>query len=185
MAVAGLLMFGKTVRDEITSNIFLTKGFPRAISIIMVIFIAIIPITKIPLKYALFINRSRPIISSMDKMLSLDARSIASPGFLTGMSETSRGLLRSLVRIVVTVVILIIGIFVPSFDTVMSLMGSVLGFSICIILPLAFYLKIFGHEMSTKEKILDWFMMVVSAVLAVVGTVWVCLPASMTGAIAY
>lgn len=127
---------------------------------------------------------SRPIISSMDKMLSLDARSIASPGFLTGMSETSRGLLRSLVRIVVTVVILIIGIFVPSFDTVMSLMGSVFCFSICIILPLTFYLKIFGHEMSTKEKILDWFMIVVSVILAVVGTVWVCLPASMTGAIA-
>ncbi|KAI4258849.1 MAG: hypothetical protein LQ352_001060, partial [Teloschistes flavicans] len=168
MAVAGLLMFGKTVRDEITSNIFLTKGFPRAISIIMVIFIAIIPITKIPLN-------SRPIISSMDKVLSLDARSIASPPFLTGMSETSRGLLRSLVRIVVTVVILIIGIFVPSFDTVMSLMGSVFCFGICIILPLAFYLKLFGHEISTKEKILDWVMIVVSVVLAVVGTVWAAL----------
>ncbi|KAL8764498.1 MAG: hypothetical protein Q9194_007030 [Teloschistes cf. exilis] len=59
MAVAGLLMFGKTVRDEITSNIFLTEGFPRAISVIMVIFIAIIPITKIPLKYALFMHPSR------------------------------------------------------------------------------------------------------------------------------
>ncbi|KAL8735243.1 MAG: hypothetical protein Q9181_002897 [Wetmoreana brouardii] len=50
MAVVGLLMFGKSVRDEITSNILLTHGFSKAISITMVVFIAIIPITKIPLK---------------------------------------------------------------------------------------------------------------------------------------
>ncbi|KAL9026622.1 MAG: hypothetical protein Q9196_004737 [Gyalolechia fulgens] len=46
----GWLMFGTSVRDEITSNILLTQGYSRAISIIIVVFIAIIPITKIPLK---------------------------------------------------------------------------------------------------------------------------------------
>lgn len=50
MAVIGWLMFGTSVRDEITSNILLTQGYPRTISIMMVVFIAIIPITKIPLK---------------------------------------------------------------------------------------------------------------------------------------
>lgn len=44
-------MFGQDVRDEITSNIFLAEGYPRAISVCIVIFIAIIPLTKIPLKY--------------------------------------------------------------------------------------------------------------------------------------
>lgn len=51
MAIVGYLMFGEDVLDEITANIFLTKGYPRWISILMVIAIAIIPITKIPLKY--------------------------------------------------------------------------------------------------------------------------------------
>lgn len=51
MAVAGLLMFGDKVRDEVTSNIFRTKGYPKALSVCIVIFIAIIPLTKIPLKY--------------------------------------------------------------------------------------------------------------------------------------
>lgn len=45
-------MFGEKVRDEVTSNIFRTNGYPQAISICIVIFIAIIPLTKIPLKYA-------------------------------------------------------------------------------------------------------------------------------------
>ena len=172
MAAAGLLMFGKSVRDEVTSNILLLPGFPRAVSLTIVAFIAIIPITKIPLNL-------RPIVSSADKVFGLDARHIAAP---SGMSSIARGMLRGGIRIVTTVAILIIAIFVPSFDTVMSLMGSVFCFSICIVLPLAFYLKIFGHEISRREKILDWCMIVASILMGTVGTVWACLPASMTGA---
>ena len=50
IAVVGLLMFGEATRNEITSNIFLTPGYPKAISYIISCCIAIIPITKIPLK---------------------------------------------------------------------------------------------------------------------------------------
>lgn len=50
MAVVGLLMFGDGVRDEITSNILLTDGYPPALSLLIVIGIAIIPLTKVPLK---------------------------------------------------------------------------------------------------------------------------------------
>ena len=50
IAVAGYLMFGRQIHDEVTSNILLTVGYPPAISIAIVVFIAIIPITKVPLK---------------------------------------------------------------------------------------------------------------------------------------
>jgi solute carrier family 32 (vesicular inhibitory amino acid transporter) len=50
MAVVGLLMFGNYTRDEVTSNILLTKGYPRFLSIILVVLIAVIPLTKIPLR---------------------------------------------------------------------------------------------------------------------------------------
>jgi vesicular inhibitory amino acid transporter len=50
MAVAGYLMFGEQVRDEITSNILLTEGYPPILSILIVIFIAVIPVTKVPLR---------------------------------------------------------------------------------------------------------------------------------------
>lgn len=50
MAVIGLLMFGDGVLDEITLNILGTDGYPEVLKVFMVIFIAIIPLTKTPLK---------------------------------------------------------------------------------------------------------------------------------------
>ena len=50
MAIIGLLMFGDDVLDEITSNVLFTRGYPRALSIAIVALIAVIPLTKIPLK---------------------------------------------------------------------------------------------------------------------------------------
>jgi vesicular inhibitory amino acid transporter len=50
MAIVGWAMFGDGVRDEVTANILLTNEYPRAISICIMISIAIIPITKVPLK---------------------------------------------------------------------------------------------------------------------------------------
>ena len=49
-AIAGYLMFGQTVVAEVTSNILMTAGYPQTISVSMVAFIAIIPLTKVPLK---------------------------------------------------------------------------------------------------------------------------------------
>ena len=49
-AVAGYLMFGQKIKDEVTSNILTAFGYPRALSVAIVVFIAIIPITKVPLK---------------------------------------------------------------------------------------------------------------------------------------
>lgn len=50
IAVVGFLMFGQKVLDELTSNILMTEGYPNLISVCIVVFIAIIPLTKIPLK---------------------------------------------------------------------------------------------------------------------------------------
>ena len=43
-------MFGEGTMDEVTSNIFMTEGYPQAISVMMVTCIAILPLTKLPLK---------------------------------------------------------------------------------------------------------------------------------------
>ncbi len=90
-------------------------------------------------------------------------------------------MLKCIIRISTTIVIILIAILAPFFDRIMALMGSVLCFSICIILPLAFYLKIFGKEISRKERILDWFLIISCSVMAIIGTVWVFLPKDMVG----
>jgi len=49
--VVGILMFGDGVKDEITGNILELAGYPEASKVAMAVFIAIIPLTKTPLKY--------------------------------------------------------------------------------------------------------------------------------------
>lgn len=91
-----------------------------------------------------------------------------------------RGIVRrsstGIIRILVVVVIVLMAIVFPSFDRIMALMGSALCFTICIILPLAFYLKIFGKEISSSERTLDWILLIISSVVAIIGTVWAFLP---------
>ncbi|KAF2637843.1 hypothetical protein P280DRAFT_472005 [Massarina eburnea CBS 473.64] len=174
VACAGILMFGDSVHDEITSNIFTTPGYPPAISVFVAICIAIVPLTKVPLN-------ARPIISTLEVLLGLDSRSLgASPAF-TGISGLNRGLAKFLLRIFVVVLFVLIAIVCPSFDRIMTLLGSVACFSICIILPLAFHLKLFGKELGRVEKGMNWGLIVVCTIMAVVSTVFACLPREVLG----
>ena len=50
MAVIGYLMYGSAVKDEITTNILTTKGYPEALKVLVLVLIAVVPITKFPLK---------------------------------------------------------------------------------------------------------------------------------------
>jgi vesicular inhibitory amino acid transporter len=162
MAVIGLLMFGDNVHDEITSNILLTPGYPPSISILIVVCIAIIPITKLPLNM-------RPIVSTIEVLTGLNPLSREEPSMGNKIS-------RLIVRLLVVVIFVVLAIIFPSFDRIMTLLGSVCCFSICIILPVAFHLKLFGKELGTGEMILNWSLAVVSTIMAVVSTIFACLP---------
>jgi solute carrier family 32 (vesicular inhibitory amino acid transporter) len=101
---------------------------------------------------------------------------------LQGMSALTRGISKISIRILVVALIVVIAIVFPDFDSIMALMGSALCFTICIILPVAFYLKIFGADIAWKERVLDWTLIITCSVMAVVGTVWAILPKEMIGA---
>ena len=174
-AVAGILMFGDGVRDEITANIMKETGYPRILSITMCILIAIIPLTKLPLN-------ARPIVSTVELFTGLDALEVSDSPSLTGLSSYARGILKIVVRVAIIVVFVIIAILFPAFDSIMAFMGSSLCFSICVILPLLFHLKIFKDQISTREKILNWVLIIVCSCLATTGTVWAFLPKKLIGA---
>jgi solute carrier family 32 (vesicular inhibitory amino acid transporter) len=175
MACAGLLMFGDGVRDEITSNIFLTPGYPEALSVLIAICIAIIPLTKAPLN-------ARPIYSTIEILTGLDPRSLSASSALDGMSGLTRGICRFLIRVGTIVSFVFIAVIFPDFDRIMALLGSVACFTICIILPLAFHLKLFGKELSRGEKTMNWALIVLSTIMALVSTVFACLPKELLGA---
>ncbi|KAK8220976.1 transmembrane amino acid transporter protein-domain-containing protein [Phyllosticta capitalensis] len=169
MAVVGLLMFGDAVRDEITSNILTTPGYPGALSVLIVAGIAIIPLTKIPLN-------ARPIISTLELFLGLDPRSLPAANTLMGTSGLNRGILKLVVRLGTTVAFVAIAIVFPAFDRIMALLGAVACFTICIILPLAFHLQLFGKEIGRMERWGTWALIAVSSVMAVISTIFACLP---------
>jgi solute carrier family 32 (vesicular inhibitory amino acid transporter) len=162
MAVIGLLMFGDGVHDEITSNILITPGYPRAVSVFIVICIAIIPLTKVPLN-------ARPIVSTIEIMAGLLDPSNQEPNLANRTA-------RVLVRVVTTVVFVLISIVFPSFDRIMTLLGAVCCFSICIILPVAFHLRLFGKELGYVERVANWVLLIASCIMGLVSTVFACLP---------
>ena len=170
IGIAGLLMFGNKVRDEITSNIIATEGYPKGLSVFIVVCVGIIPITKVPLS-------ARPIISTIEILLGLDSRAISTTSqSTTGLSTLTRGALKITIRTLTNVLFVLLAILVPSFDRIMGMMGSVACFTICIILPLGFHLKLFGRELSKRRWWGEIGLMGLSVVLAIVGTVGACLP---------
>jgi len=175
MAVAGYLMFGDKVRDEITSNILLMKtGYPEVLSVFIVIFIASIPLTKAPLN-------ARPIISTAEILFGLDSRVIPDSPPAVGRSALVRGLYKIAVPVICNILFVVLAILVPDFDRIMALMGSAMCFSICVILPLMFYLKIFQGRIPMAERIIAYFLIVVSSIMAIVGTIASCLPRESLG----
>ena len=121
----------------------------------------------------------RPIVSTVEILTGLDPRTGSS--LSTSISPVTRAIFSAITRIVVIVVMVIVSILFPDFDSIMALMGSALCFTICIVLPCAFYLKIYGAELSLGETVLNWVLIVVCSILAVVGTVWAVIPKSKWG----
>ena len=73
----------------------------------------------------------------------------------------------------------VIAIQIPSFDHIMAFLGSALCFTICAVLPLMFYLKIFGDEVPLWERRMNRILIVVCSILAAAGTVAAFVPKEM------
>ena len=128
-----------------------------------------------------FCNSMAPVSSTMEILLGLDPR--ASPeARLANAPKFTRDMIKGTIRVLSILVITVLAIIVPSFDKIMALMGSALCFTICVIMPLSFYLKLFGKDISLKERILDWVLIVVCSILAIIGTVSAFLPREKIGA---
>ena len=185
-------MFGDLTRDEVTSNILLTPGYPSSINYIIVVCIAIIPLTKLPLKYSPLApprtplsntpSSAEPVFGTFELLLGLQRHHLPPTPGAPRASNRAYAVQHAAVRAAVVAAITLISILVPSFDRIMALMGSAFCFNICIVLPVAFYLKLFGDAISRRERAFAWFLIISSSLLALMGIVWSFLPARITGA---
>ena len=174
MGIVGYLMFGKYVLEEVIHSIvplmsdhpehFGTSGYPLILNYIVVSIIAIIPITKMPLN-------TRPISTTLDILLGLFPTSIPSTTS-SSSSPLRRGFYRTFIRIATVAVPVLIAIVFPDFDRIMAFLGSGMCIAICVILPICYYFKILGHEITMGERMLCWFLLILGSICAIVGTAW-------------
>ncbi|EMD00301.1 hypothetical protein BAUCODRAFT_63649 [Baudoinia panamericana UAMH 10762] len=178
MAVIGYLLYGNLTKDEITTNILTTDGYPQALSVLLLVLVAIVPLTKFPLKCD---DGCSPIISTLEVHFRVEPRAATvKPNKLNQSAVLSR-LLEAVFRIGVNVIIVVLALVVPSFEVISAIMGATFCFLICVILPVLFHLKMFRGQIPRSQLIFDWTVIVVCTILAVAGTVWEILPKSWMG----
>lgn len=184
LAVIGILMFGDGISDAITSNILQAKGYPKTLTILMCVFVAIIPLTKIPLN-------CRPLVTTADVVLGVhDAPSHVPVGqqvdsanpVASRRAAFVRAIVRGVIRVTVVIILLLISIAFPAFDSVCAFLGAALCTLISIILPISFYLKLYWKEVSRNECFFLSGLLVLFSIFGIVGTVWTFLPKDLVGA---
>lgn len=156
MASLGYLMFGNDVTDQATKSIMMTSGYPRWVSYVICALMGLLPISKGPLI-------TRPIITMIDQ-LTVD-------GGIRAKSSSRDAVVKFINRLAVTMVFFITSLIFTDFGRIMSFLGSAICFSICLVYPLSFYLKLFYHEISTPQKILVSTGIALAFTCAVVGTI--------------
>ncbi|KAF7544618.1 hypothetical protein G7Z17_g9795 [Cylindrodendrum hubeiense] len=175
LAVIGVLMFGDGINEAITSNILKTSGYPESLTVLMCVFIAIIPLTKIPLN-------SRPIITTLDVVCGVHQEHHHHGQPLEERSVMMTQFTRGLVRVFVVLLLLCISIAIPSFDSVCAFLGAALCTLISIILPISFHLKLFWRDIPVRERLVSWVLLVVFGIMGTLGTIWTFLPRHLIGA---
>ena len=50
MAVIGYLLYGEHLLDEVTTNMIKTAGYAKPVKVLILILVAVVPITKFPLQ---------------------------------------------------------------------------------------------------------------------------------------
>lgn len=168
MGVLGYLMFGSSVENEVTKSILLTKGFPPHQGLVITSLISLIPLAKTPLN-------ARPIVSTLDVLTGLDRYPLGFDG-LAGAWDLAARTAKILVRVLVVFLFVAMSIVFPDFDRIIAFFGATLCITICINGPVAFYLKIYGDQVPRWERYLNYVLLVVYAILAIIGTIWCFIP---------
>lgn len=84
-------------------------------------------------------------------------------------------------RLFTTFVVVVLALVIPSFELIAGVLGGLFGYLICIIIPLGFHLKMFHGQTVVRQRVVDWILIVISAMLGIIGMVWEFLPREWMG----
>ncbi|RDY11842.1 Amino acid transporter AVT1H, partial [Mucuna pruriens] len=144
----GAKMFGNDVKSQIT----LSMPAEKIVTKIAVWATVVTPLTKYALEFT-------PLAMQIEKALP------------SSMSGRSKMIIRGCVGSFALMLILTFALSVPYFEYVLSLTGSLVSVSVCLILPSAFYVKIFWPQISNPLLLLNLSLITFGFILAAMGTV--------------
>ncbi|KAI0274695.1 transmembrane amino acid transporter protein-domain-containing protein [Gloeopeniophorella convolvens] len=137
IGMAGYLMFGNDVDDEVSQNLLRIPGYNPVLNKIALWMLVVAPLTK----YAL---GTRPLNITLEVQLGLDNHLPEEASFDQKSSPAARGFNRSLKRILIVCerVALVclsvtVSILVPDFGSIMAILGSFTVFVMCVLGPVA------------------------------------------------
>mmetsp|Transcript_12680 Transcript_12680/g.27392 ORF Transcript_12680/g.27392 Transcript_12680/m.27392 type:complete len:186 (+) Transcript_12680:927-1484(+) len=154
VAASGYYMFGSTVSDQITISLHDAPQIDAGEAMKLLTWLMIVTVFS---KFSLYMFP-----------LALGIEEIVAPFVKT---ERVMEMTYTLIKFALIVSALCVAVFIPSFAFLCTLVGLICTVIVSVIFPAAAHLKLFGPHLPVWEKCIDWLLIVVGAVFAVVGTI--------------
>lgn len=143
------LMFGDTIEDEFTKNLMTVEGYPQWCNFAITLSIGLLPISKLPLI-------SRPIMVYLETVFNV---------------PDSNHTAKTLIKLCLCVTFALLSICISNFGKMMLFLGALICFTICVTLPLLFYISICGKTLCWQSLWTLRAAVVISLFFTVAGTV--------------
>jgi len=160
VAAAGYAMFGENTLPEITQNIAEVPVYSRFVNRLTIWLMVINPITKYGVNLI-------PLNANVEQ--------IYEP-LLASCSSSLREIIRLSGRTFISFLVVFVAIVFPEFHQVLCLLGSLFSMIICVIFPCMCYSVLYKGKLSTKEIIINKTIIIVSTIIALIGTIWAFIP---------
>ena len=126
-------------------------------------------------------NSAAPTVSTLEVFTGVASRAALLKPNRLNQSKFLTNLAKTFFRLLIALIAIVFAILIPSFELIAALLGGMFGFLICVIMPVGFHLKMFQGEISRRQVVIDWVYIIISAILAIVGTAWEFLPRDWIG----
>lgn len=169
ISVIGYLMIGVDCQDSIIKNLMVNEYYPEYTGLLICIIMGLLPISKLPLVV-------KPLITVYEKFLNInnvqrvDANGEAYVTYKNGKEIVPFNYKKFFVRLIFISIIYFTSTLITNFGKVIAFLGSAICFTICLTLPLVFYIRLFYSEIPWFKNILIRLGIVVGILGAVVGT---------------
>ncbi|WFD33148.1 hypothetical protein MSPP1_004206 [Malassezia sp. CBS 17886] len=189
VAIAGYLMFGAHVSNEITRDLARTPGYPYLLTATAVLLMVVNPLSKFALAL-------RPVQTTAERYLHVhedaepappaDADEEAHQSFVQSRSDLQRvpthgraaaracrgfpWLARAATRLAIAASVLLVAVLVPRLERIMGFLGAFLTYATCILGPILASMRLFPEERTGWTRARDVGVLGVTFVLAFLGT---------------